>query len=106
MNFTFPTERFIPWAQKLSRKTFKQKLTRRIAEETSSIALTKREDREAKRQIWKRDLSLRANGTIDPWVGISFEVGRYVQLMNVSSVWLLPVGYVHRLRSQLYVPME
>lgn len=68
VNFTFPTERVIPFAQMLSRKTFKQKLTRRIAEESASISLRKREDRELASQNWKRDLSLRTNGTIDPWV--------------------------------------
>ncbi|KAF8967659.1 Alpha/Beta hydrolase protein [Flammula alnicola] len=69
VNFTFPTERFIPWKERLSRKSFMKELTRRTAEESKSIALRKREAREAERELYKRDLSLRANGTIDPWYG-------------------------------------
>ena len=56
---------------------------------TNSQSLDKREvvAREEKRQIWKRSLSGRANGTIDPWYGcfLLFEVADYA--MNFSAPW-------------------
>ncbi|KAF8202232.1 Alpha/Beta hydrolase protein [Pholiota molesta] len=89
VNFTFPTQRFIPWQQKLKRKSFRTELTRRIADESSSISLRKREDREYEKEIWKRDLSLRANGTIDPWYGC-FLLDMFIDYaLNYTFPWNL-----------------
>ena len=72
MNFIFPTQRDIPFAAKRrsSKRLFIEEVARRATEESASRV--KRSDeierREAERQVWKRDLSLRTNGTVDPWV--------------------------------------
>jgi carboxypeptidase D len=46
-------------------KTFFTALKRRHLEESSRL---QKRDREIRREAWKRDLSERVNGTIDPWV--------------------------------------
>lgn len=101
MNFIFPTQRDIPSAakQKSSKRLFIEKIARRAAEESTSRV--KRNDeikrREAERQVWKRDLSLRTNGTIDPWVIIHLISLACVTLILhfLLTVWLLPPGHVH-----------
>ena len=62
-----PTQRQVPFAlSTLSRKSsFFKELFRRS--QSADQSLTRR-DREERKNAWKRDLSLRENGTIDPWV--------------------------------------
>ena len=64
-----PRDRDIPF--QLTMNTFRQAnlfhtLAKRYAE--SDVKTLKRRDRELGRELWKRDLSDRANGTLDPWV--------------------------------------
>ena len=100
MNFIFPTQRSIPFAekQKSSKRLFIEEIARRAAEESTSRV--KRNDeierREAERQAWKRDLSLRTNGTVDPWVIIHLLSLTYITLIIhfLLTVWLLPPGHV------------
>jgi carboxypeptidase D len=49
---------------------FIEEVARRATEESASRVKRSGdiERREAERQVWKRDLSLRTNGTVDPWV--------------------------------------
>lgn len=49
---------------------FTQEIALRAAEKSASrVERNDRiERREVERQVWKRDLSLRTNGTVDPWV--------------------------------------
>jgi hypothetical protein len=78
---------------------FTQRIAHRAAEESASRV--KRNDwierREAERQVWKRDLSLRTNGTVDPWVIIDLISSTCVALIFhfLLTVWLLPPGHVH-----------
>ncbi|KAF9525355.1 Alpha/Beta hydrolase protein [Crepidotus variabilis] len=85
---TFPKGRFIPWALRMDRKKFKTQLMRRSVE---NPALAKRTpyEREVARQEWKRDLSLRQNGTIDPWYGC-FLLDMYIDYaLNYTFPWNL-----------------
>ncbi|KAF8906194.1 Alpha/Beta hydrolase protein [Gymnopilus junonius] len=90
-NFIFPTEQVIPFAErrkgtKDTRKTFFHKLARRAEEETRSLV---KRDREVERRLWKRDLSMRANGTIDPWYGC-FLLDEFVDYaINFTFPWNL-----------------
>ncbi|KAF6761653.1 Alpha/Beta hydrolase protein [Ephemerocybe angulata] len=65
-----PRDRKIPW--QLAQQNQKglhlyHTLAKRYEE--SDIKTLKRRDRELGRDLWKRDLSLRTNGTLDPWYG-------------------------------------
>ncbi|KAH8115245.1 alpha/beta-hydrolase [Phellopilus nigrolimitatus] len=56
----------------------------------SDAILTKREIvREVRRQVWKRDLSLRANGTIDPWYACFLQDELYDYMVNYTLPWSL-----------------
>jgi carboxypeptidase D len=64
-----PRDRDIPF--QLTMNTFRQStlfhtLAKRYDE--SDVQSLERRDREMGRELWKRDLSDRANGTLDPWV--------------------------------------
>jgi len=78
---------------------FIEEVARRAAE--ASASRVKRNDeierREAERQVWKRDLSLRTNGTVDPWVIIHLISPTCVTLILyfLLAVRLLPSGHVH-----------
>ncbi|KAJ3510060.1 hypothetical protein NLJ89_g4887 [Agrocybe chaxingu] len=93
----FPTDRDIPWAlqQRYAKKTFLMELTRRAEEELHSPSLVKR-NQVAGREQWKRDLSLRANGTIDPWYGC-FLLDMFIDYaLNYTFPWTLtdnPEGF-------------
>ncbi|TEB36635.1 alpha/beta-hydrolase [Coprinellus micaceus] len=65
-----PRDRDIPF--QLTMNTFRQStlfhtLAKRYDE--SDVQSLERRDREMGRELWKRDLSDRANGTLDPWYG-------------------------------------
>lgn len=64
----------------------------------AGAALQKREsdeERNVKREQWKRDLSGRANGTIDPWYGcfLFYEVVDYA--INFTFPWSKPLLTFH-----------
>ncbi|EAU90532.2 hypothetical protein CC1G_00916 [Coprinopsis cinerea okayama7 len=63
-----PRDREIPYYASMTHhhKTFFTALKRRHLEESSRL---QKRDREIRREAWKRDLSERVNGTIDPWYG-------------------------------------
>lgn len=65
-----PTQRQVPFAlDTLSRKSsFFKEVFRRSQSADQSLSRLTRRDREERKNAWKRDLSLRENGTIDPWV--------------------------------------
>src|SRR6266545_461419 len=62
----FPTQRTIPWTTnaQYSRRSLFRELQRR----GDSWPFLNRDEQEYSHRAWKRDLSLRTNGTIDPWV--------------------------------------
>ncbi|KAJ3505493.1 hypothetical protein NMY22_g17567 [Coprinellus aureogranulatus] len=66
-----PRDRIIPF--QLAMNTYRQRsslfrtLVKRYAE--SDVKSLKRRDRDLSRELWKRDLSGRPNGTLDPWYG-------------------------------------
>lgn len=66
-----PTQRQVPFAlDTLSRKSsFFKEVFRRSQSADQSLSRLTRRDREERKNAWKRDLSLRENGTIDPWYG-------------------------------------
>ena len=78
---------------------FTQEIALRAAEKSASrVERNDRiERREVERQVWKRDLSLRTNGTVDPWVIIHLISSTCVALILhfLLPVWLLPPGHVH-----------
>ena len=100
MDFIFPTQRDIPFAakQKSFKRLFIKEIARRATEESTSRV--KRNDeietREVERQVWKRDLSLRTNGTVDPWVIIQLISLTCItlNLQFLLTVRLLPPGHV------------
>ncbi|KAH9479549.1 Carboxypeptidase Y-like protein [Psilocybe cubensis] len=68
-NFIQPTLRDIPFFKQMrynTKKTFLMELTRRGEEQAKTLA---KRDVPAEKAAWKRDLSLRTNGTVDPWYG-------------------------------------
>lgn len=83
-----PTQRQVPFAlSTLSRKSsFFKEVFRRS--QSADQSLTKR-DREERKNAWKRDLSLRENGTIDSWYGclLLYEFIDYA--FNYSYPWSL-----------------
>ena len=77
-------------------KTLLRNLVSTLNSESAVNTLHKRylEDREDRRRIWKRDLSGRPNGTIDPFYGcfLTNEIGDYA--LNFSAPWsraILPI---------------
>ncbi|KAJ8469599.1 hypothetical protein ONZ45_g16841 [Pleurotus djamor] len=53
-----------------SKRAFNQEVERRYLESGGGADTSiRKRDRHAKREAWKRDLTGRANGTIDPWYG-------------------------------------
>ncbi|KDR80630.1 hypothetical protein GALMADRAFT_240974 [Galerina marginata CBS 339.88] len=88
VNFIQPTQRDIPFAQRMksSRKNFLMELTRRGEEQSRSLV---KRDREIEKQAWKRDLSLRTNGTVDPWYGC-FLLDEFIDYaLNYTFPWNL-----------------
>jgi len=63
----FPTQRTIPFFKK-ARKNFFKELKRRIVDMPKTLMKRDIKERQEAKELWKRDLSLRANGTLDPWV--------------------------------------
>ncbi|KIM44598.1 hypothetical protein M413DRAFT_8957 [Hebeloma cylindrosporum] len=100
VDFIFPTQRDIPFAarRKSSKRLFAKEIARRAAEK--SAFPVKRDDetdgserREAERQVWKRDLSLRTNGTVDPWYGC-FLLDMFIDYaINYTFPWNNPQGF-------------
>jgi carboxypeptidase D len=88
----FPTQRdfgFFEKERRLTSKTFLKELRRRSDAMSPAVtaAMMKREEveaREEKRQVYKRDLSGRANGTIDPWV--SPRLPRHIWIGSMLTV--------------------
>lgn len=54
-------------------------------------AMKREVEREAKRQLWKRDLSLRANGTVDPWYACNLQEELYEYMINFTAPWSLSI---------------
>jgi len=68
VHFAQPAQREIPFTLMKSKRTFFQQLKLRATEESKSLAKRDLQERDVAKQNWKRDLSGRANGTVDPWV--------------------------------------
>ncbi len=60
------------------------------------------EERESRRQEWKRDLSGRANGTIDPMYGCFLAAELEDYALNFSLPWSMPSS--HSSWSDVYPP--
>lgn len=67
-------------------------------------SVTKRDMHEEGKRIWKRDLSLRPNGTIDPWVSYKINIKKIYLIFLIVRLFL--ARHVFRLCHQLYVSME
>jgi len=61
-----PTQRDVPFYNRRGRRNFMSELKHRYSRRSRTLS---RRDRDQSRRSWKRDLSLRTNGTIDPWYG-------------------------------------
>ncbi len=85
-----------------SAKSFLHVLQRRADKQLRSVV--KRDLQEDRKRAWKRDLALRPNGTIDPWVSCNINVKKF--MFNSLLVRLFLTQYVHRLCHQLYVSLE
>lgn len=83
-----PRDRNIPFQLLMNsqrRSNLFHLLAKRYAE--SDVKSLKRRDRELGRELWKRDLSDRANGTLDPWVrDITNEISMNRPLNCASSI--------------------
>lgn len=111
----FPTGRdfgFFEKERRLTSKNFLKELRRRVDVMSPAVAaaMMKRENveaREEERQMYKRDLSGRANGTIDPWVSLHFSLSQIISILTsiCSAVRLFPSGHVYRLRLELHFPV-
>lgn len=56
--------------------------------EGTTVGLSKRDvEREMKRAVYKRDLSLRANDTIDPWYACNLLEEMYDYAVNFTFPW-------------------
>jgi len=109
VHFAQPAQREIPFTLMKSKRTFFQQLKLRATEESKSLTKRDLQERDVAKQNWKRDLSGRANGTVDPWVW-GFHSVRHDNVWPLAfcrcAVRLLLARYVHRLRHQLYLPVE
>ena len=85
-----------------SGKSFLHVLQRRADKQLRSFV--KRDSQEDRKRAWKRDLALRPNGTIDPWVSRNINVKKF--MFSFLLVRLFLAQYVHRLCHQLYVSLE
>ena len=65
-----PRDRTIPWMAAARYRTRGLNLLQTLQKryEESEVKGLHRRDRDLRRELWKRDLSERVNGTIDPWV--------------------------------------
>jgi len=92
---------------------YKRNLVAEVASRYVSLeknGLTKR-DRAAKRLEWKRDLSGRANGTIDPWYGCTVFEEMLTYAINFTFPWTLsqPSGAglnLYNLPDALFPPIQ
>jgi len=85
-----------------SGKSFLHVLQRRADKQLRSVV--KRDSQEDRKRAWKRDLALRPNGTIDPWVSCNINVKKF--MFSFLLVRLFLAQYVRRLCHQLYVSLE
>src|SRR6516164_6104584 len=78
-----PTARDVPFFLKTRRGRYNlmSELKRRYSRRGHTLS---KRDQEQSRRSWKRDLSLRANGTIDPWVCIPVMTSIEHTLTNYS----------------------
>ncbi|KAF4610524.1 hypothetical protein D9613_006929 [Agrocybe pediades] len=89
VHFAQPAQREIPFTLLKSKRTFFQQLKLRAADESQSLAKRDLQERDVQKENWKRDLSGRANGTIDPWYGC-FLLDMYIDYaINFTFPWSL-----------------
>lgn len=85
VNFIDARDRDVPF---LERKNYaKRGLVAEITQRYAELDPTERDllARQRERGTWKRDLSLRANGTLDPWVSPGLERTRAGWLISHST---------------------
>ncbi|KAJ6581885.1 Alpha/Beta hydrolase protein [Mycena capillaripes] len=87
VHFTDATDRDVPFLQKT--KYAKRGLVAEIAQRYAELETTERDliSHQRQRGTWKRDLSLRANGTLDPWYGCALLPEFIDYALNYSAPW-------------------
>ncbi|KAJ7180968.1 Alpha/Beta hydrolase protein [Mycena filopes] len=92
VTFTDAADRDVPFLDKTlnSKRGLVAEVNRRYAE----MDLAERDHRSRQRQrgTWKRDLSLRAKGTLDPWYGCALLPEFIDYALNYSAPWNLTDG--------------
>ncbi|KAJ6464618.1 Alpha/Beta hydrolase protein [Mycena vitilis] len=87
VKFTDALDRDVPFLQKA--KYEKRGLVAEITQRWAALEPTERDliARQRQRGSWKRDLSLRANGTLDPWYGCALLPEFIDYALNYSAPW-------------------
>jgi carboxypeptidase D len=76
-------------ARQQRRRTMFSALLLESSQDKAASVLTKRqlEQREERKRIWKRDLSGRTNGTLDPWYGCFLFDELFDYALNFTFPW-------------------
>ncbi|KAJ7463398.1 Alpha/Beta hydrolase protein [Mycena galericulata] len=89
VGFTDALDRDVPFLEKA--KYSKRGLVAEITQRYAALEPTERDllARQRERASWKRDLSLRANGTLDPWYGCALLPEFIDYALNYSAPWTI-----------------
>ncbi|KAJ7117599.1 alpha/beta-hydrolase [Mycena epipterygia] len=87
VNFIDARDRDVPFLER--KKYAKRGLVAEITQRYAELEPTERDllARQRERGTWKRDLSLRANGTLDPWYGCALLPEFIDYALNYSAPW-------------------
>ncbi|KAJ7073243.1 alpha/beta-hydrolase [Mycena belliarum] len=88
LTFTDAADRNVPFLEK-SKSYARRGLVSEIEQRYAALESSERDllARQRERRTWKRDLSLRANGTLDPWYGCALLPEFIDYALNYSAPW-------------------